>query len=443
MHEGLWETKYASTNHHEYWAEGVQSWFDNNREDDHDHNHVNTRAELKEYDPRLAALCEEVFGETKLVYSKPVTRLYGHLAGYDPNKAPKFVWPERLAEVKSQIRREAANRGKKSPDEAKDSAIVKAEFIYDEAPFPECHASTIIEKPTGGFMAAWFGGTHEKHPDVGIWVAETDEQGNWSEPIEVANGIQHADLRYPCWNPVLFARPLSPEPDANSQGVIDLYYKCGPSPSAWWGMLTTKTRRGWSTPRRLPEGIDGPVKNKPVLLSDHTLLCGSSTEYDTWRVHFELTSDFGKTWKRIGPINDGTEFNIIQPTTLTHQDGRLQVLCRSKEGAIITSWSNDQGLSWSAPEKTSLPNPNSGIDAVTMADGRHALIYNDTPKGRTPLNLTLSNDGVNWADKLILESEPREYSYPAIIQSRDGELHVTYTWKRERIKHVVIDPIRL
>ena len=112
MAEGLWQSKYASVNHAEYFAEGVQSWFDNNRQPDHDHNHVDTRKELKEYDPGLAAICEEVFGDTELVYSKPTTRLNGHLKGYDPSKSPKFVWPERLNEVKKAIRESAKARGK-------------------------------------------------------------------------------------------------------------------------------------------------------------------------------------------------------------------------------------------------------------------------------------------------------------------------------------------
>ena len=107
---GLWKGKYAGVNHHEYFAEGVQSWFDNNRENDHDHNHVNTRAELIEYDPGLAALCREVFGDTELKYTKPQTRLTGHLAGYDPTLAPKFAWPERLVKAKDEIRRQARAR---------------------------------------------------------------------------------------------------------------------------------------------------------------------------------------------------------------------------------------------------------------------------------------------------------------------------------------------
>jgi hypothetical protein len=114
MHAGLWKGKYASVNHHEYFAEGVQSWFDNNRENDHDHNHVNTREELLEYDPRLAEHCREVFGDTQLRYTKPATRLTGHLKGYDPASAPRFEWPKRLEEAKASIRRDAQRRSQKS-----------------------------------------------------------------------------------------------------------------------------------------------------------------------------------------------------------------------------------------------------------------------------------------------------------------------------------------
>ncbi|HYG76580.1 MAG TPA: hypothetical protein VEK08_16365 [Planctomycetota bacterium] len=118
MAKKLWAGKYASTNHHEYFAEGVQNWFDNNRENDHDHNHVNTRAELIEYDPGLADLCREVFGDTELRYSKPATRLTGHLTGYDPSKAPKFTWPERLTEMKKEIHKKALERNAKADAEA-------------------------------------------------------------------------------------------------------------------------------------------------------------------------------------------------------------------------------------------------------------------------------------------------------------------------------------
>ncbi|MEQ8790990.1 MAG: hypothetical protein RIC55_32305 [Pirellulaceae bacterium] len=110
MAAGLWKGKYASVNHHEYFAEGVQSWFDDNRENDHDHNHVNTRRELVEYDPALASLCQEVFGDTELKYTKPATRLQGHLKGYDPTAAPRFAWPARLDAARAAIRAKAKAR---------------------------------------------------------------------------------------------------------------------------------------------------------------------------------------------------------------------------------------------------------------------------------------------------------------------------------------------
>ncbi|GBL43747.1 hypothetical protein LBMAG55_14260 [Verrucomicrobiota bacterium] len=114
MAKGLWKGKYAATNHHEYFAEGVQSWFDDNRVNDHDHNHVHLRSQLIEYDPGLAAMCQEVFGDTELKYTKPTTRLTGHMAGYDPSKAPTFTWPERLTAAKAEIRRKAQERDRKA-----------------------------------------------------------------------------------------------------------------------------------------------------------------------------------------------------------------------------------------------------------------------------------------------------------------------------------------
>ncbi|MCA9024308.1 MAG: exo-alpha-sialidase [Planctomycetaceae bacterium] len=315
-----------------------------------------------------------------------------------------------------------------------------SEFIYLEAPFPECHASTIAQTPIG-LVTAWFGGQHEKNPDVGIWVSRHVD-GEWTAPIEVANGVQHTTLRHPCWNPVLFQMPAGP---------LMLFYKVGPDPRTWWGMLMTSTDGGatWSHPCRLPETIDGPVKNKPELIGDR-LICPSSTEYDGWRVHFEVTTDGGKTWERIGPINDGKTFNAIQPSLLIHDKDTYQVLCRSKEGSILTSWTHDGGQTWSEMERTVLPNPNSGTDAVTLTDGRHLLVYNHTqrnsgnPRGRNLLNVAVSENGTDWQAALILENTPKEeFSYPAVIQTPDGLVHITYTWDRKRVKHVVVDPKKL
>jgi len=332
----------------------------------------------------------------------------------------------------------AAACGSHAVISAERPGVELAELIYSDPPTPSCHASTIAETPQG-LVAAWFGGTYEKHPDVGIWVARRDDKG-WSRPVEVANGVQYVEpdgqvKRHPCWNPVLH----------QTEGPLLLFFKCGPSPDTWWGMLTESADHGrtWSVPRRLPEDIAGPVKNKPVELKDGTLLCPTSSEDHGWRVHFELTTDHGKTWTRVPAIHDGQAIAAIQPSVLFHPDGSLQAIGRTRQGKIFTTTSTDQGRHWSEVTLLDLPNPNSGTDAVTLRDGRHLLVYNHTPKGRSPLNVAVSSDGRNWQAAAVLESEPGEYSYPAVIQTRDGKVHVTYTWKRQRLRHVVLSPDKL
>jgi predicted neuraminidase len=321
-----------------------------------------------------------------------------------------------------------------APLSAAEPGLVKSESIFEQAPFPECHASTIVEAD-GHLVAAWFGGTHERHPDVGIWVSRLDRNG-WTAPVEVANGIQSPTNRYPCWNPVLFLP---------KRGPLLLFYKVGPSPRTWWGMLKTSKDGGrtWSEGRRLPDGFAGPVKNKPVQLANGDLLCPSSSEDAGWRVHFERTRDLGETWEKIGPVNDGKEIGAIQPSVLFLKDQRLEAVGRTQQGKVFQTTSADQGATWSRMTLTQLPNPNSGTDAVTLKDGRHLLVYNHTAKGRSPLNVAVSDDGQTWKAALVLESQPGEYSYPAVIQSNDGKVHLTYTWKRQRIQHVVLDPAAL
>ena len=312
--------------------------------------------------------------------------------------------------------------------------FVKSEFIYDKAPFPECHAST-IEWTKSGLVAAWFGGTEEGHRDVGVWLSRHDGKA-WSPPVEVANGVQADQTRYPCWNPVLFQL---------KDGPLVLFYKVGPSPSRWWGTRIDSTDDGksWSKPQRIPDGLLGPVKNKPVRLTDGTILAGSSTEHDGWRLHMERSTDGGKTFSKIGPLNDGKEFGAIQPTILTWPDANLQILCRSRQNRIVESRSTDGGKSWSPVKATALPNPSSGIDAVTLRDGRGLLVYNHTARNREFLNLAIGSDGKKWQAAAVLENQPGEYSYPAVIQSPDGLVHITYTYDRKKIKHVVLDPAKL
>ncbi len=323
------------------------------------------------------------------------------------------------------------------------SAIVKSEFIYDTASFPSCHASTIVETESG-LVAAWFGGTAERNPDVCIYVSRL-EKNRWTSPVAVADGVGFATNRLPTWNPVLF------QP---KRGPLMLFYKVGPSPATWWGMLKTSIDDGktWSSARPLPDGILGPIKNKPVQLANGDILSASSIEGGGWRMHFERSTDLGRTWQATRAVNDPKEIAAIQPSILIHDGNRLQAVGRTKQSRVFTIWSDDAGMTWGKMSLLDLPNPDSGTDAVTLRDGRQLLVYNhnirtgSNNKGRSPLNVAVSDDGKTWQAALVLEDEPEApngFAYPAVIQTSDGLVHITYTWERKRIKHVVIDPKKL
>ncbi len=322
--------------------------------------------------------------------------------------------------------------------------LLSSEFIFIQGPTPSCHASTIVQT-SSGFAAAWFGGTEESANDVGIWLSRW-ENGGWSPAQRVASGKLPDGSPCACWNPVLF-RPKS--------GPLLLFYKVGVDEPLWWGevMASTDEGRSWQGPRRLPDGLLGPIKNKPVQLPDGSILSPSSIEEyrritpkqvaDLWVSHLELSKDNGATWSKIGPLPDPLGANTIQPTILVHPAGQLQLLLRSQAGKIYQSWSGDSLQNWTPLTPTDLPNPDAGIDAVTLRDGRFLLVYNHTEQHRYRLNVAVSKDGKQWDAALELENEKGEFSYPAVIQSADGLVHVTYTWNRKRIKHVVIDPSEL
>jgi predicted neuraminidase len=332
--------------------------------------------------------------------------------------------------------------------------------IFDAQPtHPSCHAATVVELAGGHLLAAWFAGTHEGHPDVAIWLSCFDGAA-WSEPVMVAD-----EPNVPLWNPVLFR---------DQSDAIWLFYKAGPGVPAWTGLYIQSRDEGqtWSAPVALPAGLVGPAKNKPLLLSNGDILCGSSSEtWRAWACWVEIIADRGETWSRHGPIVapgyaggqqadvdepvsavwDATSHELIlpqqhagliQPTVWEHAPGQLRMLMRSTQrvGFVCAAHSQDYGRTWSAPSLTDIPCPNSGLDAVRLQDGRIVLACNPTHQGRTPLSLLMSDDnGVTWPWRVDLETDPGEYSYPSIIQASDGRAHIVYTHRRTRIQHVTLD----
>ncbi|MBN1641741.1 MAG: exo-alpha-sialidase [Anaerolineae bacterium] len=325
---------------------------------------------------------------------------------------------------------------------------------------PSCHAATLVELANGHLLAAWFGGTHEGHPDVAIWMARYDGAA-WSDPVVVVD-----EPGVPLWNPVLFR---------DRTDTLWLFYKAGPHVPAWTGRYTQSRDGGhtWSAPVVLPAGLVGPAKNKPLALSNGDILCGSSSEtWRSWACWVEISTDRGHSWSRRGPIVAPAQpdhrppevdepvsavwdaasrtlivpqghAGVIQPTVSEYAPGRLHMLMRAtrRVGYVCAAHSDDYGQTWSAASVTDIPCPNSGLDAVRLADGRLVLACNPTHEGRTPLSLLTSEDnGATWPHRLDLETEPGEYSYPSIIQAADGRVHVAYTWRRTCIQHVVLGP---
>ena len=309
--------------------------------------------------------------------------------------------------------------------------VLSSEFVYDSADFPSCHASTLVETEDG-LLSAWFGGSYESHPDVCIYCAAYDGS-RWSDPIRAADGVVSDSLRFPCWNPVLFRLP---------GGEIALYYKVGPNPREWWGeyKLSFDEGKTWGPKTALPEGILGPIKNKPLGLPDGTVLYPTSVEYtpDCWRVFIERSKGDLTGWETLAIDNSG--FNAIQPTLFFYK-GRLEMLCRTQEGVLAKASSDDFGQTWTPLQETNLQNNNSGIDGLVLKDGLRLLVCNPIRQGRNKLDVLGSYDGIEWTSLLTLEDQPEgEFSYPAIIQRENGTVDVSYTYNRRKIKHVSLLP---
>lgn len=329
-----------------------------------------------------------------------------------------------------------------------------SEFIFEpgSTSFPESHASTIVALKNGELMAAWFGGTKERAPDVAIWGSRR-VNGKWTAPVELER-----EKDVPSWNPVLFH---------THDGRLWLYYKVGPSPGEWAAGRIHSDDEGktWSKDERLPAGLLGPIRAKPLVLEDGTIVSGTSIEaHETWAAWVERSTDNGKTWAKIGPITvsrdvDAAEppapdppkdapgwaadkgprkyVGIIQPSIISLGGKHLRLYARSRTLAskIAVADSMDNGVTWTQARFLDLPNNNSGIDAVTLKDRRVVMIFNNTTVGRTPLNLAVSTDGEHFRVFATLEDTVGQYSYPALIQGPDGSLEMTYTWQRKTIKY--------
>lgn len=306
----------------------------------------------------------------------------------------------------------------------------------DDAGFITSHASTLVETADGKIMVAWFGGTEEGNPDVGIWYAIFDGT-DWTPPQPIVKVEETAH-----WNPVLFK---------DEKDVIHLFFKVGKDETQWatWWMSSTDNALTWSEASVLVPGDiggRGPVKNKAIVLADGRWCAPASTETELWESFVDFSSDGGQSWQRSPdfPLNrkvfsgEGT----IQPTVWESEPGHIHTLLRSTCGAMLRSDSTDNGATWSDIYDSGLPNNNSGADLLKLDDGRLLLVFNPVAEnlgGRTPLSLGISDDnGESWFILAHLEDAPaetkRRFSYPAIVESSEG-VAISYTYNTsERIR---------
>ena len=309
--------------------------------------------------------------------------------------------------------------------------LKRQERVFEPGLFGQSHASTLLRLPDASYLTAWFAGTREGAVDVSIHGAIRGQNGEWSRPVQWARACNA-----PHWNPVLFAQ----------DGKVMLFFKKGSSCDKWRTWVTKSSDGGlsWNEPNELVPGDTGgrgPVKNKPIILSDGSWLAPNSLEDGgRWRVLTDRSRDGGLTWTASPEAAMDKDLitgkGAIQPTLWESSPGNVHMLTRSSCGSILRSDSSDYGSTWSELEPTLLPNNNSGIDLDRTPAGVILLAFNKVSGNwgpRTPLNLAVSVDnGETWQDVCELETEPGEYSYPSVIATPDG-FAGTYTWKRDSI----------
>lgn len=322
--------------------------------------------------------------------------------------------------------------------------IIANEFVLPFRNDWQCHASHFLALGKGTVFCVFFYGSKEGNDDVRIFGSFRNADCSWSNPVPLSedDGIPH-------WNPVLFQR---------KDGSVLLFYKVGKTISDW------KTRcrisfdqcRTWSDSFELVEGDEsggrGPVRNKPIYLSDGSVLAPASTERGEWKCFFDRSFDGGKTWQRsrdlcvpgerLAQYPSPNEKGIIQPTVWESDDG-VHALMRSTERVIFRTDSVD-ATHWCDPYPIDMPNNNSGIDLVRLPDGRILLACNPVAENwgkRTPISLFVSEDnGYHFQLYTHLTTQSGKYAYPA-LQYENGRVHITYTWNRKTIQYMCLDEL--
>lgn len=319
-------------------------------------------------------------------------------------------------------------------------------WVVGETLTPSVHGSSVCALPSGELVAIWYGGEREGASDVAIYVARRSPGplGAWG-PAEKLLDPHDAETDTgrnvrKLGNAVLFPDP---------EGRLWLVY-VSVSVGGWSGSLLNVKRsddggRTWMPSQRLTLSpflnFSTLVRTKPFFTSDGWI---------GLPVYHEFVAKYAQIlWLEPGQTEPAGRFhlrrvpvgaNLLQPAVVPLDERHAVMLLRdsSADRTLHVAHSTDAGWSWTKPTPTVLPNPDSGIDAIRLHDGRVVLAYNDGREDRRCLRLAISgDDGETWVPGTILEEAIEgEFSYPSLVQDAQGFVHVTYTWQRRRIKHV-------
>lgn len=325
------------------------------------------------------------------------------------------------------------------------SALLTSTLLPQAAPVS--HAATLAQLPGGEVLAAWFAGSKEGAPDVALYLSRY-RNGAWTPPQAIATREQtQADTRR-------YVRKLgNPLLAVDGTGQLHLWY-VSVAVGGWAGSslnhrVSADGGEHWSPARRLITApflnISTLVRNPPLILADGSFALP---------VYHEFISKHGE-WLHLA--RDGetvldkarmpADRPLLQPAVAPLGNGQLLAVLRDAgpgPGRLRLATSADGGQHWSAAPPLEIANPNSAAAMIRLADGRLLLACNPQESNRNKLSLWLSADsGTTWREVRVLEqsaSGDDEFSYPALLQDRDGRIHVAYTWKRLGIKHVVLTP---
>jgi alpha-L-fucosidase len=331
------------------------------------------------------------------------------------------------------------------------------------------HGSTITEGSDGTLYAVWYSGSKEKAADIKIFMTKRVPGQQWQEPWLVEKeGLTSK-------NPFIYGDE-SPEDlaelehEETSEGNPVIYFESttnslllfwatmrGAGDKSGWSACVLKLKeskdggKNWTYPQLVRDNIGWMTRNKPILLSNGDLLLPIMAELGSAQSMFYRISkeevQKGTTAMQIQEPDCFIEGGVIQPSIVEISPGKLKCWMRTNKSSlncpnlVAESTSLDYGHSWSRilPMKDRIPNPDSGLDAVRLANGHIVLVCNPSASGRQQLTVFLSEDNGETfpfqRDLEVIESH-KEYHYPAVIQSHDGRIHITYTNQRLNIKWV-------